>query len=176
MGFRAPQSLPPVISKNQKDSEHFESLITSTVKDLRIIMDYIENRENNEPKSLGIIGYSLGGNLGILLGIFDDRVSEIVGCAPPINLPARGLEMFDWPDDVINGQLNITPMTHASSLLKPIIMLMGKNDYFSTDKEISEFMDKVSAEEKKLKYFDSGHILPSEYKIDAIKWIMEYNN
>ena len=79
-------------------------------------------------------------------------------------------------EETTNGQLNVTPMTHASPLLKLIIMLMGKNDYFSTDKEISEFMDKVSAEEKKLKYFDSGHILPNEYKIDAIKWIMEYNN
>lgn len=176
LGFRAPESLPPVISKNQKDSKSFELLVSSTVKDLRIIMDYLQNRENNLAKSFGVIGYSLGGNLAILLSVFDERISAVVGCVPPINLPARGLEMFDWPDDVINGQINITPMTHASSLFTPTLMLMGKKDFFSLEQEVSEFYNKVSNEEKELKYFDSGHILPNEYRIDAIKWITQYNN
>ena len=176
IGFRAPQTLPPLISKNEKDSKSFELLITSSIKDLRIIMDYVENREDTLSNSFGVIGYSLGGNLGILLGIFDERITSVVGCVPPINLPARGLEMFQWSDDVINGQLNITPMTYANLLRKPTLMLMGKNDFFSLEEEVSEFYEKVSAKDKSLKYFDSGHILPNEYKTDAIKWITQFNN
>lgn len=176
LGFRAPESLPPVISKNEKDSKSFELLITSTVKDLRIIMDYIQNRENSLVKSFSVIGYSLGGNLAILLSVFDDRISSVVGCVPPINLPARGLEMFDWSEGVIQGQLDITPMKYAKSQNTPIILLMGKKDFFTTEKEVSDFFEEIPTTEKKLKYFESGHILPNNYKIDAIRWITDHNN
>ena len=38
LNFRPPESLPPVISRNQEDTKLFETLMTSTVKDIRIIM------------------------------------------------------------------------------------------------------------------------------------------
>ncbi|WP_370390446.1 alpha/beta hydrolase family protein [uncultured Winogradskyella sp.] len=176
LGFRPPEDLPPGFSKNEEDSIIFETLVTSTVKDLRIIMDYIQNSNNNSDLSFNVIGYSLGGNLAILLSIFDNRITSIVGCVPPVNLPARDLEMLDWPEKIKQAQMNITPMTHAKNQKTPTLLLMGKKDFFANESEVSGFFEKVSTEEKKLKYFDAGHILPNTYKVDAIEWITQHNN
>lgn len=176
LDFKPPESLPPVISRNINDSKLFETLMTSTVKDLRIIMDYIQKRNTKPDQSFSVIGYSMGGNFAILLSVFDERISCVVACVPPINLPARGLESFDWSEEVIQGQIDITPMKYAKLQSTPIILLMGKKDFFSTEEEVSDFFEKVPTKDKKLKYFDSGHILPNDYKIDAIKWITNHNN
>ncbi|NNL15157.1 MAG: hypothetical protein HKO81_00775 [Flavobacteriaceae bacterium] len=176
LGFRPPESLPPVISRNEKDSQLLETLMTSTVKDLRIIMDYIQQSNNIEEQTFGTIGYSMGGSLAILLSVFDDRISSVVACVPPLNLPARGLEQFNWSEDVLQGQLDITPMKYAPLQTSPILLLMGKNDFFTTENEVSDFLENITIEEKELKYFDSGHILPSKYKLDAIKWTIKHNN
>lgn len=176
LGFKPPESLPPVISRNVNDSKLFENLMTSTVKDLRIIMDYIQLRDTNPDQSFSVIGYSMGGNFAILLSAIDNRISSVVACVPPINLPARGLEMFNWSEEVIQGQRDITPEKYAELQYSPILLLMGKKDYFSTEEEVSGFFEKVPTNEKKLKYFDSGHILPNEYKIDAIQWITNHDN
>ena len=175
LGFRAPELLPPVISRNEQDSKAFENLITSTVKDLRIVLDYVQNREKDADLSFNVIGYSLGGNLGILLSVFDNRITSVVGCVPPVNLPARGLEAFDWSDDVIQGQLGITPMKYAEKQNVPITLLMGRHDFFTTEEEATEFFEKIPTEDKQLKYFDSGHILPNDYKTDAIQWITNHD-
>ena len=174
LGFRPPASLPPDVSRNIEDSQLFETMMTSTVKDLRIMMDYIQTCSAEPVRSFDIIGYSMGGNLAILLSVFDERISSVVACVPPINLPARGLESFDWPQDIIQGQINITPMTYGNLQSSPILLLMGNQDFFSTEEEVSEFFDKIPIQDKKLKYFDSGHILPNEYKLDAIKWIVDH--
>ncbi|WP_411894616.1 alpha/beta hydrolase family protein [Winogradskyella sp. A2] len=175
LDFRPPESLPPILSRNEKDTKLFETLVTSTVKDLRIMMDYIQQRKKNTNQSFGVIGYSMGGNLAILLSNYDDRIMSVVACVPPINLPAKGLEAFNWPDDLIQGQLDITPMKYAVNQKNPILLLMGKNDYFTPVEDANSFFNNVSINEKEIKFFDSGHILPNEYKIDAIRWISLYN-
>lgn len=104
IGFRPAVSLPPAISQNKGDAQLFKTMITSTIKDLRIIMDYVQQRHDSADQYFGVIGYSLGGNLAILLSMFDDRVSRAVGCVAPVNLPARGLEEFNWPGKLCKGR------------------------------------------------------------------------
>jgi len=176
LDFKPPESLPPGISTNIKDIQLFKTMMTSTVKDLRIIMDYIQKRNTQTDQSFCVIGYSMGGNTAILLSVFDERISSVVACVPPLNLPARGLESFSWPENIIQGQIDITPMKYAKSQSSPIILLMGKNDFFATEEEVSNFFEKVPTRDKELKYFDSGHILPNKYKFDAIQWIIDHNN
>ncbi len=176
LSFRSPQSLPPTISKNENDCGLFENLMTSTVKDIRIIMDYIENSNTQTDQSFSVIGYSMGANIAIILSVSDDRISAVVACVPPINHPAKEIESFDWSEKVIQGQIDITPMTYARLQSSPIILLMGKKDYFYTQEEVTSFFENVSTKDKELIFFDSGHILPNEYKVDAIKWITDHNN
>ncbi len=174
LGFKPPETLPPVISRNEKDSKLFEVMLSTTVKDVRIMMDYIQERNDMPNQSFGVIGYSLGGNLALLLGAIDDRVSSVVACVAPLNLPAKGLEMFDWPQEVLQGQVAVTPMTYAQLVKSPTMLLMGNKDFYYTDQEVADFYKGIPTSEKELKYFDSGHVLPNEYKEDAIGWIVKH--
>ena len=174
LGFRSPQSLPPAISKNEKDSHLFESLMTSSIKDFRIIMDYIENR-NSSDQIFNAVGYSMGSNIAILLSIFDGRINSVVACVPPINLPARGIETLNLSENTVKGQFEITPMTFAENQKAPILLLMGEKDWFASKEEVNGFMEQVATSDKELKFFDAGHILPNEYKSDVIRWISAHN-
>jgi len=173
LDFRLPQTLPPPLSKKEEDTKLFETLMTSTVKDLRIILDYIENR--NGTKNFGAVGYSMGGNLAILLSIFDTRISSVVACVPPLNLPARDLATLDSSEKILQGQRDITPMTFASQLHTPILLLMGSKDFYATKEEVTTFFERVASEDKAYKFFESGHILPNSYKNNVINWVTKYN-
>jgi dienelactone hydrolase len=175
--FRPAQDLPPLLSKNEKDSKLFEVLMTSTVKDVRIIMDYLQFRFEIPDMKFSIIGYSMGGAMAILLNASDDRISSIVACVPPLNHPEKELEGFDeWSEQIKKGLSDVTPSNYSKFQKSPILLLMGKRDFFYTENEVSYFIENVPTTEKELKYFDSGHILPNEYKIDAIRWITKHNN
>lgn len=71
--------------------------------------------------------------------------------------------------------MNITPMAHTSRQKSPVLLLMGKKDFYTTASEVSHFLNEIPAKDKKVKYFDAGHILPNEYRIDAIDWINSFN-
>ncbi|WP_157962318.1 alpha/beta fold hydrolase [Winogradskyella aurantiaca] len=177
LGFRPPTSLPPVVSNNETDTLLFEQLMTSTVKDLRIIMDYIERNNADASTNFMALGYSMGGNLALLTSMFDQRITCVVACVPPLNLPARGLETFDtWSPKVIQGQLDITPMTHVLRQKSPLLLLMGKKDFYTTSAEFSKFYNLLTTNEKLLKTFNAGHILPDNYRMDAIAWFENYKN
>lgn len=175
LDFRPANQLPPLLSKNEKDSKHFEVLMTSTVKDVRIIMDYLQYRFKISDMKFGVIGYSMGGALAILLNASDNRISSIVACVPPLNHPEKELMEFNWSEKVKKGMTSVTPSNYAFLQKSPIMLLMGSKDFFYTDKEVSNFIDNIPTNEKELKYFDSGHILPDEYKTDVIRWITKYN-
>jgi dienelactone hydrolase len=176
LGFRPAEELPPLFSKNEKDGKHFEILMTSTVKDVRIIMDYLQFRHETPALTFGIIGYSMGGALAILLNASDNRISSVVACVPPLNHPEKELEDFSWSEQINKGLADVTPINYSIFQKSPIMLLMGNNDFFYTEEEVSSFFENVPIKEKKIKYFDSGHILPNEYKTDAIGWITKHNN
>ena len=149
--------------------------MTSTVKDVRIIMDYLQLRFEVPDLKFNIIGYSMGGAIAILLNATDNRITSIVACVPPLNHPEKEIMGFNWSKEIKNGLSNITPSNYSVFQKSPIMLLMGKKDFFYTEKEVSTFIKEIPKTKKELKYFDSGHVLPNEYKLDAIRWITKHS-
>lgn len=175
LNFRPAENLPPALSKNEKDGKHFETLMISTVKDVRIIMDYLQSRYKTSDLKFGIIGYSMGGAQAILLNATDNRISSVVACVPPLNHPEKELLKFSWSEKINKKLSDVTPINYSIFQKSPILLLMGNKDYFYTNDEVSDFMKKIPIPEKELKYFNSGHVLPNEYKFDVIHWITKHN-
>lgn len=175
LDFRPAEKLPPMLSKNEKDSKHFEVLMNTTIKDIRMIMDYLGFRFKIPNLKFGIIGYSMGGAIAILLNATDNRITSIVACVPPLNHPEKEIMGFNWSKEIKNGLSNITPSNYSVFQKSPIMLLMGKKDFFYTEKEVSTFIKEIPKTKKELKYFDSGHVLPNEYKLDAIRWITKHS-
>ena len=175
LDFRPAEDLPPMLSRNEKDGKHFEILMTSTVKDVRIIMDYLQFRFEIPDLKFGVIGYSMGGALAIILNASDNRISSVVACVPPLNHPEKELLEFSWSEEINKGLSDVTPINYSIFQKSPILLLMGSKDFFYTEEEVSSFIKNIPIAEKEVKYFDTGHVLPNEYKIDAIRWITKHN-
>lgn len=176
LNFRPASQLPPMLSKNQEDGKLFNNMMSSTVKDIRIIMDFIEQENKGEKSAFSLVGYSMGGATAILLNASDDRIVSVVACVPPLNHPEKEVDNFNWPEKIEHALATVTPQNYSQLQQSPILLLMGEQDYFYTEEEVNSFYENVSIPEKELKYFESGHDLSKAYVNEVITWITKYNN
>jgi len=135
----------------------YSNLITQTIVDYRRAIDYIENRKDIDASRVGILGYSMGGHMGLILAATDDRFNSLVACVVPETpgLPAQASSF-------------VSRVGHL-----PLLMLMAKDDEFYTEEQAQNLFDTIPNGNKMLKFYDSGHSLPKRYTKDAVKWISE---
>lgn len=175
LNFRNPGLLPPVFSKSQADADIFYDLYASTIKEIRLIMDYIEGLSKETKPGFNIIGYSMGGAFALILNSIDARITCVVACVPPMARPFSELEELNWSGEISEKMKAISPFYYATNQKSPVAMLMGKTDPYIPVDEAKEFYKQIPIENKKLKIYDSGHELPTEYINDVINWIIQYN-
>lgn len=176
LNFRPADQLPPVRSQAQDDGKIFSTLMLSTIKDIRIIMDFIESEWNVISKpAFSLVGYSMGGAIAILLNASEDRIKSVVACVPPFNRPEKEAVNLNWPKKIVHDLATVTPQNYSYLQKSPLLLLVGKRDWAYTTEEVTSFYEDVSIQEKEVKYFDSGHELPNDYVHDVIRWITTYN-
>lgn len=175
LNFRNPGLLPPVFSKSHADAEIFYDLYASTIKETRLIMDYIGGLSKESKPGFNIIGYSMGGAFSLILNSIDERINCVVACVPPLARPFSELKELGWSGKISEKMKAISPFYYATNQKSPVAMLMGKTDPYIPVEEVSEFYKQIPIEDKKLKFYDSGHELPNEYINDVISWIIQYN-
>lgn len=66
----------PLTFFSSQDSQKAHNLFSTTVKDIRIIMDYIQSNSGNSSTAFNVVGYSMGGIVTILLNSVDDRLNR----------------------------------------------------------------------------------------------------
>ncbi len=175
LNFRDASSLPPALSNSKEDAMLFYELYVSTVKELRLIMDYLEMRYQNSDLNFNIVGYSMGGALSLILNTADHRLNCVVACVPPLSRPYLEVKNLVWPEDIVNHMKSISPFFCADNQKAPVALLMGTNDFFISQDEANTFFNRISQNDKHLKFFNSGHLLPSDYIGDVLDWIVKHN-
>ena len=175
LNFRDPSTLPPMRSKNQVDTQSFYNLYASSIKEIRLIMDYVEQRIQDPNMKFNLVGYSMGGAFSLILNNIEDRINCVVACVPPISRPFSEVSAFNWPNELSEKMKAISPLYSATNQKAPVAMLMGKTDFFIPEQEARAFYDDILIEDKKLKFYDSGHELPDTYIEDVINWIKQHN-
>lgn len=176
--FRPAYTLPRGIShgKSQEDAKSIYQVYTISIKDFRIIMDYLEKNYNNTDLQFDFIGYSMGGAMSLLISATDKRVNSVVACVPPVNRPLEEVKRFDWPIEITNNLKDVTPKFYSQFLNTPTSLIMGRTDPFTSEQVITEFYDDIPLKDKKLIFYEAGHGLPPEYINDVIEWITTHNN
>jgi esterase/lipase len=157
------------------DADIFYDMMVSTIKEVRLIMDYLEDVHKDSDMKFNLIGYSLGGGISLLLNSIDDRINSVVACVPPLGRPYTELEDLDWKKEIGEKMKAISPLYVATNQKSPVALLMGKTDFFIPEKEARTFYNEISIDDKKLKFYDSGHELPDAYIEDVINWITQHN-
>ncbi|MGB5821139.1 MAG: alpha/beta fold hydrolase [Saonia sp.] len=159
----------PITFYATQDLQKIQNLFATTVKDTRIIMDYVQSGSNNKHISFDIVGYSMGGIMAIYLNSVDDRLNRVVVCVSPLDAKKS---MRLGLNEENAKKLDFTSAKNYAFLQKaPISLLMGKKDGWYTEKEAQDFFDKIAIKDKTLKFYESGHYLPDEFISDAIKSI-----
>ena len=92
----------------------YESMIKDTVIDHRVLLDWMERQKKFKANSITVAGYSMGGQISLLLGSIDSRIDKIISIVPP------------YIDDKI---ALVAPKNVVSLLMdKPVHLIFARDD------------------------------------------------
>jgi len=91
-----------------------------------------------------------------ILAANEPRVKAVVACVIP---NTRGMP--------------IEAATFARSMGRvPLLMMMARKDNFYSVEDAQRLFDDVPGDNKTLRLFDSGHLLPPEYTKQVVDWVV----
>jgi predicted esterase len=126
-------------------------------------VDWLSKQKEIDAKRITIAGYSLGSYIALQTAASERRVSSII-------LAAGG----DLPETPWTSMIRMmsNPLKSAASLDdQPLLMLHGKLDRTIRPAQAERLFD-AAAEPKKMRWYDSGHVLPPEAADDAAAWLV----
>ncbi len=165
---------PPLALLTPSNLEMIDDMWITTVKDLRLIMDYVESTNPHDP-SFRVVGYSMGGMLALMLNSADERLNSVVACVAPLDLPKVCTDILGWNDTNAAKSLEpISPHNYAKTQLSPVCLLMGKSDPYYSEEEAKAFYNEISLDDKKIEFYESAHHLPSEFVGVTIQWLQDH--
>ncbi|MFC1726827.1 alpha/beta hydrolase family protein [candidate division KSB1 bacterium] len=139
----------------------FSDLIINTAVDYRRALDYLATRSDIDMDRIGVFGHSMGGIMTFLLTGMENRIKVAVPCVGPPTYP-----VMSYP----------TYLVHYAARFKnqPVLMLMGKSDPTYTAEAAEHLYKNINSKTKDIIWFESGHSLPPEWSIEAVKWFKKY--
>ncbi|RFN57790.1 alpha/beta fold hydrolase [Marixanthomonas ophiurae] len=146
------------------------NLYSTSVKDVRIIMDYMQSLPNEKQHTFDVVGYSMGASMAIYLNSVDDRLNRIVACVAPLGSVIKASMSLGLNEvNAKKMEERFSSEIYAPLQKAPITLLMGTKDSWYTEKEAQDFYDTIEIKAKTLKFYESGHYLPEEFISDVIK-------
>jgi dienelactone hydrolase len=140
--------------------ERYREMLIESVIDYRRAIDYLETRPEIDVNRIGVIGYSMGGNMTFVLTGVESRIKAAVACVAPI---------FQYQVGAY------CPHNFAEAIgERPFLMLMGRKDEYYTEEDARHVFDLIPGATKDLVFYDSGHVLPPEFTTKAVNWHKEH--
>jgi dienelactone hydrolase len=139
-----------------------------TLVDYRIAMDYLAERKDVDSKHIGLVGYSMGSQMGAVLAGVDERIKAVLLCVggdpirPLINsVPEEQRENIEFasPSNYIG---HISP--------RPLLMLNGTKDD-NINAEMTKLLYDATREPREIRWAESGHSLPRPFVEEGLDWL-----
>lgn len=159
----------PITFYATQDVQKIYNLWSTTVKDVRIIMDYMQSLSKEERITFDVVGYSMGGLMAIYLNSVDNRLNRIVACVAPLGSVLKASMSLGLNTENAKKMEGFSSQIYAPLQKAPITLLMGTKDNWYTEREAQDFYDNIEIKAKALKFYESGHYLPKEFISDVIK-------
>ncbi len=140
------------------DKSPYEGMILNTVKDYRVLIDWLSHHERIDAKNIVMAGYSMGGQISLLTASVDPRISRVVSIVPP------------YLDDKV---ALVAPKNLVSLLTKPQVLLITADDdeNASVEENLSLF-ELIPSTEKEHLVLEGSHILPANYVESVERWLV----
>lgn len=138
----------------------YEEMIVNTVKDYRVLLDWLEKNARIDAGNIIMAGYSMGGQISLLTAAVDDRINGVVSIVPP------------YLDDkvAVVAPKNLVSLINAV----PLLLLTSDDDENASVKENSLLFNQIASPEKSHEIFEGSHILPTEYVDTVRNWLLDY--
>jgi len=135
------------------DKADYVDMIHHTVLDHRVLLDWIVQQPQFDTNNIHVAGYSMGGQLSLLLASVDDRISNVAAIVPP------------HIDDrlALVAPKNLVDRLHHHK----VWLFTAKDDENATMEDNQMLFRTISSPNKKLLEYNGNHILPPEY-VDAL--------
>lgn len=147
------------------------------IVDLRRAVDLLLARDDVDADRIGYLGISYGGAMGGLLAGVEHRIAAFVLAVGDGGL----VEHFSGPDDAsrtlpkawVDAMTPIEPLRYVARAEAPLLFLSGRFDEAVPPADARRYQ-RAAPESKQVKWYDSGHFLPSEAECDWATWLGEH--
>lgn len=137
---------------------NYEHMIRDTVRDHRVLLGWMEKNPQLDSSRIHVAGYSMGGQVALLLAGLDERVSAVLTIAPP---------------HIGNGTALVAPGNVVAGLAgKQVWMLSGNDDEHASGAQNLALFDSIPGDTRTKRHliYEGGHILPDRYVDDLAEW------
>lgn len=141
------------------DKTTYEEMIVDTVKDYRVLLDWLESQEMIDSTNIVMAGYSMGGQISLLTTSLDDRVKKVISIVPP------------FIDDTVAlaAPKNLISLINSAEVL----LITSDDDEHATKEENIALLNQIGSSKKDHIIFESGHILPANYVESVQDWLFK---
>jgi dienelactone hydrolase len=141
------------------EREPYERLIVDTVKDWRVLLDWVVRQPQFDRGHIRAAGYSMGAQMALLLAGTDGRVSAVAAMVPP------GLT-----DRVaVVAPLNVAPRLATTR----VWLLTADDDEHASVAENAALFAALPGPGKQHLRFAGGHLLPADYVECLLPWLTD---
>ena len=140
------------------DKSDYQDMIVNTVIDNRVLLDWIEKQPELDAEHITVAGYSMGGQVSLLLGAVDKRVDQIAAIVPP------------YLEDTVATVATKNLVSQIKQDAR-VLIIYGEHDDVATVEQNRALHEKLTSTDKQLIGFDADHILPEVYVEDVGAWL-----
>jgi dienelactone hydrolase len=135
----------------------YERMIIDTVRDHRVLLDWLAAQPHLDATRVKAVGYSMGAQGALLLAGLDERVTGVAAMVPP-HLGANVAA--------------VAPISLVAGLQgKRVWLLSGDDDDHASPEQSRALFEAIPSQDKKHLRFESGHLLPTEYVETLADWL-----
>lgn len=129
--------------------EPYERMIVDTLKDYRVLLDWAVTQPGIDARRIRVAGYSMGGQMALLLGALDPRIEAVAAIVPPH----------------LNDKLAaVSPRRLSAGLAgRKVWLLSADDDEHASAAQNQALFDALPGPDKLHLRFPGGHLLPEGY-------------
>jgi dienelactone hydrolase len=137
--------------------EPYERLIVDTVKDYRMLLEWVARQPQFDSGRIRAAGYSMGAQMALLLAAADARILSVAAMVPP---------------HLDRKVAAVAPTTVAARLTDvEVWLLTGEDDEYASRSDNAALFASLPGSAKKHLTFPGGHILPPTYVEQLQPWL-----
>lgn len=139
------------------EREPYEAMLVDTVRDHRVLLDWLVQQPMLDKNNIKLAGYSMGAQISLLLAGVDSRIHSVAAIVPPHMNSTTAV---------------VAPLNVMAGLSDNQVWLFtADDDEYASIKQNQQLFDALPNPDKKLFRFDSGHLLPADYVNDLEPWL-----